>query len=58
MMKVKALDLKKKAGEADTIDGSSYLNFDQLVTKILLKSEVAIYMYTFYQQINILLSLV
>ncbi|KAM0063897.1 putative 7-deoxyloganetin glucosyltransferase [Helianthus debilis subsp. tardiflorus] len=37
MMKAKALELKKKAKEAVTIGGSSYLNFDKLVTEILLK---------------------
>ncbi|XP_076925058.1 UDP-glycosyltransferase 85A8-like [Bidens hawaiensis] len=36
-MKAKALDLKKKAKEAVTIGGSSYCNFNKLVTDILLK---------------------
>ncbi|KAI7741301.1 hypothetical protein M8C21_009368, partial [Ambrosia artemisiifolia] len=38
IMKTKALELKKKAEEAVTIDGSSFLNFDKLVTKILSKN--------------------
>ncbi|MFS7985664.1 putative 7-deoxyloganetin glucosyltransferase [Helianthus anomalus] len=37
MMKAKALELKNKATEAVTIGGSSYLNFDKLVTEIMLK---------------------
>ncbi|XP_076903749.1 UDP-glycosyltransferase 85A8-like [Bidens hawaiensis] len=36
-LKSKALDLKKKAEEAVTIGGSSYCNFNKLVTDILLK---------------------
>ncbi|KAI7741297.1 hypothetical protein M8C21_009364 [Ambrosia artemisiifolia] len=38
IMKTKALELKNKAEEAVTIDGSSFLNFDKLVTKILSKN--------------------
>ncbi|MFS7985665.1 putative cyanohydrin beta-glucosyltransferase [Helianthus anomalus] len=37
MMKAKALELKTKAKNVVTIGGSSYLNFDKLVTEILLK---------------------
>lgn len=37
IMKIKALELKKKAKEAINIGGSSYQNFDELVTGILLK---------------------
>ncbi|XP_052621243.1 UDP-glycosyltransferase 85A8-like [Lactuca sativa] len=37
MMKCKALEWKKKAEEAIVIGGSSYLNFDKLVTEVLLR---------------------
>ncbi|XP_023745822.1 UDP-glycosyltransferase 85A8 [Lactuca sativa] len=37
MMKCKALEWKKKAEEAVAIEGSSYLNFDKLVTEVLLR---------------------
>ncbi|XP_052621766.1 UDP-glycosyltransferase 85A8-like [Lactuca sativa] len=37
MIKCKALESKKKAEEAIAIEGSSYLNFDKLVTEVLLR---------------------
>ncbi|KAK1440284.1 hypothetical protein QVD17_06109 [Tagetes erecta] len=37
MMKRKVLELKTKAQEAVNIGGSSYLNFDELITSVLLK---------------------
>ncbi|KAK1440283.1 hypothetical protein QVD17_06108 [Tagetes erecta] len=37
MMKNKVLELKKKAGEAVIVGGSSYLNFEKFVTTVLLK---------------------
>ncbi|KAK9056504.1 hypothetical protein SSX86_023866 [Deinandra increscens subsp. villosa] len=38
IMKIKALELKKKAEEAVAIDGSSYINMEKLVSDVLLNN--------------------